>query len=267
MNEGRVPKDHGSEGTSARTVRSGKSRWLKWTRRYVLFPLERGLAAKSLVGDAPFHDPSIFPWAADLEASWLSALREIECVLEEDSAIPRFGDIVTADAKLVAKTDWQALFLFSYGMRVDRNCERFPETMRLLDDVPGVKTAFFSVLNAGNEIPMHRGPYKGVLRYHLGLVVPDFPTEVGIEVGGIQANWEPGKSLVFDDAYPHRAWNRSKERRIVLFLDIARPLPQPYRALNEFIIWIVGRTSYIRQARANQEEWDRRQLEKARSSA
>ena len=34
-------------------------------------------------------------------------------------------------------------------------------------------TAFFSILAPGKHIPPHRGPYKGLLRYHLGLQVHD----------------------------------------------------------------------------------------------
>ena len=42
----------------------------------------------------------------------------------------------------------------------------------------------FSILAPGKRIPPHDGPYKGVLRYHLGLIVPDAPVEqVGIRVG------------------------------------------------------------------------------------
>ena len=50
----------------------------------------------------------------------------------------------------------------------------------------------FSILAPGKHIPPHDGPYKGVLRYHLGLVVPDAPVErLGIRVGGRDAGAGP----------------------------------------------------------------------------
>jgi len=39
-----------------------------------------------------------------------------------------------------------------------------------------MKTAFFSILAPGKHLPAHRGPYKGVMRYHLGLLIPSRPT-------------------------------------------------------------------------------------------
>ena len=38
-----------------------------------------------------------------------------------------------------------------------------------------MKTAFFSILAPGKHLPPHRGPYKGVMRYHLGLLIPSRP--------------------------------------------------------------------------------------------
>ena len=35
-----------------------------------------------------------------------------------------------------------------------------------------MKTAMISILSPRKHILDHRGPYKGVLRYHLGLIVP-----------------------------------------------------------------------------------------------
>lgn len=53
------------------------------------------------------------------------------------------------------------------------NCARCPRTMELLRKVPGAKTAFFSILSPHMHIPAHCGPYKGVIRCHLGLIVPN----------------------------------------------------------------------------------------------
>ncbi len=47
-----------------------------------------------------------------------------------------------------------------------------PRTAALMREIPGMTTAMFSILSPRKHILDHRGPYKGVLRYHLGLIVP-----------------------------------------------------------------------------------------------
>ncbi|MGI4779173.1 MAG: aspartyl/asparaginyl beta-hydroxylase domain-containing protein [Janthinobacterium lividum] len=42
----------------------------------------------------------------------------------------------------------------------------------LLDLTSGMSTAFFSIVAPGKVLPAHRGPYNGVLGYHLGLRIP-----------------------------------------------------------------------------------------------
>jgi beta-hydroxylase len=121
-----------------------------------------------------------------------------------------------------------------------------------------VKTAFFSVLGPRKRLPEHRGPYKGVIRYHLGLKIPSPPEACGIRVGGETAHWQEGKSLLFDDTYQHEAWNDTDEDRVVLFLDIVRPMPFPYSWLNTVVITGAGRTSFVRNARRNHADWEQR---------
>jgi aspartyl/asparaginyl beta-hydroxylase (cupin superfamily) len=41
----------------------------------------------------------------------------------------------------------------------------------VLDDF-ALFQAFFSILDGGKSIPRHAAPYRGYLRYHLGLKVP-----------------------------------------------------------------------------------------------
>ena len=55
------------------------------------------------------------------------------------------------------------------------------------------------MLSPGKHIPAHRGPYKGVLRYHLGLKIPEPREGCRIRVGEEVRHWEEGASLLFDD--------------------------------------------------------------------
>jgi beta-hydroxylase len=101
-----------------------------------------------------------------------------------------------------------------------------------------------------------------VLRFHLGLVVPDAPVEqVGIRVGGETAGWSEGASLVFDDTYQHEAWNETDETRVVLFVDVVRPLREPMRTVNAAVIKAIGWSPFIQDAKRRHRDWERRYAE------
>jgi aspartyl/asparaginyl beta-hydroxylase (cupin superfamily) len=104
------------------------------------------------------------------------------------------------------------------------NCLRCPATAAVLRAIPGVITGFFSILGPGKRLPPHYGPYRGVLRHHLALIVPEPLEKCGIRVDDQTRHWTEGQSLVFDDTYEHEAWNDTDGERVVLFLDIKRPL-------------------------------------------
>src|SRR5208282_4291564 len=91
--------------------------------------------------------------------------------------------------------------------KAEENCARCPETVRVLQRIPGMKSAMFSILAPRKHIPEHRGMYKGVLRYHLGLIVPGSEGSCRIRVGNDVRCWKEGKSLIFDDSHPHEVWN------------------------------------------------------------
>ncbi len=129
---------------------------------------------------------------------------------------------------------------------------------RSLDRIPGLTTAFFSILAPHKRIGEHRGPWRGVLRYHLALRVPEPGEQAGISVGGEIAHWEEGRSLLFDDGYDHYAWNDTDGVRVVLFVDVIRPLRSPADRLNRALIAAIGRSPYIRDARNRHEAWERR---------
>jgi beta-hydroxylase len=120
-----------------------------------------------------------------------------------------------------------------------------------------MKTAFFSILSAGKHIPPHRGPYKGVIRAHLGLIVPEPRERCRIQVGDQFAHWEEGKVMVFDDCYPHQVWNDTAGIRVVLFLDIVRPLRFPVNLLNAFILKLIAWSPFIRDAETNYRRWEK----------
>ena len=233
-----------------------RHRFVKYWGFRVLWVLEQIIGRFSLVGDQPFHDPATFSWTRPLEAHWQTIRAELDEVLRHREALPNFQDI-SADQEAITTDDrWKTYFLYGFGFKAEHNCARCPETTRLIEQVPGMTTAFFSILAPGKHIPPHRGPYKGVLRYHLGLVVPDPNAACRIRVADEVRHWEEGKSLLFDDTYQHEVWNDTDGERVVLFMDVKRPLPAPLAALNDVIIRLVARSSYVQDAKDNFERWE-----------
>ena len=64
----------------------------------------------------------------------------------------------------------------------------------------GMKTAMISILSPRKHILDHRGPYKGVLRYHLALMIPEPREACRIRVDDEFRHWDEGKSLLFEGA-------------------------------------------------------------------
>jgi beta-hydroxylase len=84
----------------------------------------------------------------------------------------------------------------------------------------------FSVLLPGKKLAPHQGPYNGVLRYHLSLIVPEAPkNELNgcfLKVNDKNHYWEEGLDVYFDDTYMHSVENNTDSTRVVLFLDIKK---------------------------------------------
>ncbi len=214
------------------------------------------IARASLIPDQPFFDPGGFAWIAPLEAEWKTMRAELDEVLRHQDQLPNFQDISTDQYELTQDDRWKTFFFYGYGFRSDANCRRCPRTAALVESIPGMKTAMFSILAPGKRIPPHHGPWKGVLRYHLGLVVPEGDTaiRVGTEIG----RWSEGSSLVFDDTFEHEAWNDTDQTRVVLFVDVVRPIRQPIKALNDFVIWLIAYSPFIQDAKRRHLDWEQR---------
>jgi beta-hydroxylase len=217
--------------------------------------LERLIAWGSKIGDTEFFARDTFPWVADLERSWPVIRRELEAVLQRVDDLPAFHEI-SRDQARISDSRWKTFFLYAYGFKAEGNCARCPETTRIVESVPGMKTAFFSILGPGKHIPAHRGPYKGVVRCHLGLVVPEPSERCRIRVGEKFASWREGEVLLFDDTYDHEVWNDTAGVRVVLFLDVVRPLRFPANLLNAGVLRLIAASPYVQDGVENYRRWE-----------
>lgn len=202
------------------------------------------LAALSDCGDKPVFSASDFAWTRPLEAGFPAIRRELEGVLSRRDKVPNFDEVSPDQAHLTRGNDWKTYFLYAYGYKAERNCTACPETTRLVEDIPGMKTAFFSIMGPGTHVPAHRGPYKGLLRYHLGLVVPE-PEQCSLRVAHQVLHWREGQSVMFDDTYEHEVWNDSQQDRVVLFVDVLRPMPAPWSLANRLLVQAVSMSPLV----------------------
>lgn len=159
-----------------------------------------------------FFDATDFLFTRNLEAAYPAIRGELD-------SLPPEAFIPWPEAFLYGE-GWNVFGLHAFGKSIDENCERCPETTRLVRAVPGMTTAGFSKLSPDTRIVPHHGYTKAVLRCHLGLIVP---MGCGLRVEEETRHWEEGKCLVFDDTARHSAWNEGTESRVVLLVDFRRP--------------------------------------------
>lgn len=219
--------------------------------------LESMVPEYSKVGESVFFTKEQFPWSYELEANWKVIREELDQVMLNVDELPNFHDISPRQMRIAGDNLWKTYFFWAFGFKSKVNCDRCPETVKLLKRVPGLKVAFFSILAPGKHIPEHRGKHKGLIRYHLGLKVPENKEACRIRVADQFAHWEEGKSLIFDDTFYHEVWNDTDEYRAVLFLDIARPLRFPLSLVNGLVNFIIGVSPIVQVARRNQATWEK----------
>lgn len=213
---------------------------------HVLHAVERIFVRYSLHGEATVHRNADFPWVAALEADWRAIRAELDAVLQRREPIPPFQEISPEQAAITQDDRWRTYVLYAYGAKAHRNCRECPATTAAVERIPGMKTALFSILDAGKHIPPHRGPYKGLLRCHLGLRIPGRPGAVRLRVGDVHTTWREGAAVVFDDTFDHEAWNDSDAVRVVLFIDFVRPLRAPLSWINGAILRLIVGSPYGR---------------------
>ena len=225
---------------------------------WLLDRLDRWVARASKLGDRPFFSNEDFLWSYGLEAHWTTIRKELDAVLEHRSALPNFQDISTDQESITDDDRWKTFFLYGFGFRSDTNCALCPETTRLVEAIPGMKTAMFSILAPHKHIPDHNGPYKGIVRYHLALKVPEPRERCRIRVGDQLVTWEEGRSLIFDDTYEHEVWNDTNGERVVLFVDVVRPLRFPMNIVNGIVITAIARSPFVADAKRRHLAWEQR---------
>ena len=197
-------------------------------------------------GDSRFLNEGQFEWSSLIESNSDEIVKELNMALVDSDDIPAFHEISEAQKPISKNNDWKTLLFYVFGNEITVNCKKYPSTASSLRMIPGLQNGMFSILAPRTEIPLHRGPYKGLVRYHLALKIP-VKGDCYIEVGGERRSWVKNKSLFIDDSFVHGVVNNTDETRVVLFADFVRPLPLPLSWLNYIVIYLISLTDLARE--------------------
>ena len=222
--------------------------------------LDRILVRCSRLGDPARFDTADFPWAAELERNSALIRREAEEILRDAANVPPLRRISEDHEKIAIDDKWRSFFLWAYGIRVDDNCRRCPQTAALVERIPGLQTALFSILAPGTHIPLHNGATKAILTGHLGLCVPRQRQRCRINVDGEDYAWREGELFMFDDMRMHEVWNDTDEYRVTLMMHVTRPLRFPGSVLADGIIALIRKSPFVQDAHSRLERWTGRSL-------
>ncbi len=199
-----------------------------------------------LQGPAVLDAERFFPNGARFVEQWRAVREEALEVAGRIASVPRFHELMASQADISANDDrdWRLFVLKAYGVSVARNMARCPRTAKLLRACPEVLSASISFLAPHKHIPPHRGPFRGIVRFHLGLSVPlasDGRAAAVLTIDGVPHYLADGDSLLWDDTYTHEVTNNSEQMRAALLLDVWRPeMPWDLKLLSRAIVTVVG---------------------------
>jgi beta-hydroxylase len=217
--------------------------------------LDRVIARDSLISNEPILDARAFEWTGLLQAEWEAIRAEAERLLPRIDAIPPLRMVSPDHRDIVEEDLWRSFFLCGYGYKVEKNCDQCPRTAELIERIPELNCAFFSILLPGTHIKRHRGPTKALVTCHLGLLVP--PGDVcRMELADRTVGWREGEWLVFDDTYFHEIFHVGNQPRIVLLLQVKRPLRGFGKRIADLFLGGIRRSPFVQEARRNVEGWD-----------
>jgi aspartyl/asparaginyl beta-hydroxylase (cupin superfamily) len=130
-----------------------------------------------------FYNSQDYAWVPDIEANWKLIRAEVDefLVNHKNRIKPYFSKKLVTGPKA-----WKAFSLQFWGWRFSKNIKECPETMRLLQAIPGLIGASISMIEPHHAIQAHRGDTNAVFRCHLGLHIPGSLPLCGFESSGEQ---------------------------------------------------------------------------------
>lgn len=178
-------------------------------------------------GRAPgFWEMDSFPWATRVRDRW----QAIRSEFHENVRRGADGVVAVFNPAGAPVRGWKSVNFQTYLWRYHQAWRAYPVTAGILDSIPDLVSAFINVLEPGARIPPHQGDSQAVVRFHLGLDVPE--GDCAVRVGTETRRCANGAMLAFSDACEHSSWNATDQPRVVMVFDVLRP---EYRAQR---LWI-----------------------------
>ncbi len=118
---------------------------------------------------------------------------------------------------------WKTIPLMSWGVHFHKHKRHFPETYKLVKQIPNLVSLSFNVLEPKSNIKPHFGDTNAMVRCHYGLQVSGELPDIGFRVKDEQQAWKEGELLIFCDGYVHEAWNNTDKQRIIMLFDVILP--------------------------------------------
>ena len=234
---------------------------LRWAGQSVLPTLDSILMHFNGIEEHEIFPNEMFAWTPPLEANWVKIRDEAQEVLRDSMSVPSVRALSSDHHKIAVDDKWRSFFLWAYGLRIDADCARCPETTRVVECIPDLLSAFYSIMLAGAHVPRHTGPTKAIITAHLGLIMPTRRENCRMELGDRQVIWEEGRVVVFDDMHPHEVWNDTNEDRVILLLHLKRPLRFPGSALRDLFFGALRSSPFVQDALRNLERWEKSKVE------
>jgi beta-hydroxylase len=225
-----------------------------------------GLLARLPAFDERYND---YPELRAFEGAYGDIRSECELLLryrDELTDVSKLGGDYTAGG--IHTIRWKA-FMLKSGRFIEENCALAPRTAAVLRRTPSVCNAFFSIIEPRQYITPHFGYFKGFVRYHLGVIIPEDNAHgacwlrVNADAAdnarrdralvdrGEKYYWRNGRGVVFDDTNLHDAANESDQIRVVLWLDVVRKLPSALALYNRALLSALYQEPSIRRFREN----------------
>lgn len=217
--------------------------------------LIRKLYDSRLSGPSVLNSETYFPAMGHFDQHWKTLRDEALNIAANLGEVPRFHELLPSQADISAndQRDWRMFVLKAYGIPFKQNLVLCPCLAQLLEENPDILSATLSFLAPHKHIPRHRGPFRGIIRYYLGLSIPvdneGRPSAI-LTLDDTEYRIGNGESLLWDDTYPHEVLNNSDEVRIALLLDVRRRhMPIDMELLTRFIIAMAGTRVRINPAK------------------
>lgn len=175
----------------------------------------------------PFANIEEYPELKLLQDNW-------PIIAQEAQALMRSGEFMRTTSKqnnsyydvgfrTFYKYGWSKFYCTWYGETLHSAQKLCPKTVALLERIPNINGAMFTLLPAGSKLTRHLDPVACSLRYHLGLITPNHPN-CFISVDGVKRHWQDGKAFLFDETYLHYVKNDTDDYRLILMCDVDRPV-------------------------------------------